>query len=199
MPKSVAILIFENVEELDAVGPLEVFGTMARLRPDLIEVCLVAERDEVITGVHGMRMLPHAKLSAITKVDIMVVPGGIGTRQQMQNVQVVDWIRRTASCCTWVASVCSGARLTLAAGVATGKRITSHWGVIDELREHGGAAEVLDDVRFVRDDNLVSSAGVSAGIDMSLWLVGQLGGPALARQVQREMEYSPAPPYAFDV
>jgi len=97
-----------------------------------------------------------------------------------------------------VTSVCTGAMLLTAAGPARGKRVTTYWAFVETLRQRGEAAAVLDDVRFVRDGNVVTSAGVSAGIDMALWLVGQLYDPAFARRVQKGMEYFPAPPYTAE-
>jgi transcriptional regulator GlxA family with amidase domain len=97
-----------------------------------------------------------------------------------------------------VTSVCTGALLLAAAGPARGRRVTTHWRFVPELRARGEAAEVLENIRYVRDGNVVTAAGVSAGIDMALWLVGQLHAPALARTVQRAMEYDPAPPYAAE-
>ncbi|HYD99983.1 MAG TPA: DJ-1/PfpI family protein [Alphaproteobacteria bacterium] len=199
MSTMVGILIFDGVEELDAVGPYEVFGVARGLRPDLFDVCLVAERAEPVECVNRMRILPHHGFADAPRLDVLVIPGGIGTRREAGNEALLHWVRETAARCAWVASVCSGARVTLASGLAAGRRITTHSGVVQELRDRGGAAAVLDDVRFVRDGNLVHSAGISAGIDMSLWLVGQIAGdPAVARAVRREMEYDPAPPYAYE-
>lgn len=127
------------------------------------------------------------------------MPGGHGTRREVGNRILLDWIAAVASSCTWVTSVCTGSLLLAAAGPARGKRVTTHWAAVDEVRGRGEAGEVLTDVRYVRDGNVVSSAGVSAGIDMALWLVGQLFEPAFARAVQRRMEYNPAPPYAGEV
>jgi transcriptional regulator GlxA family with amidase domain len=95
--------------------------------------------------------------------------------------------------------VCTGALLLTAAGPARRKRVTTHWGFVEQLRARGEASEVLERVRYVRDGNVVTAAGVSAGIDMALWLAGQIHSPALARSVQRAMEYDPAPPYAAEV
>ena len=96
-------------------------------------------------------------------------------------------------------SVCTGSLLLTAAGPARGKRVTTHWSFIETLRSRGEAAEVVEQVRFVRDGNIVSAAGVSAGIDMALWLIGQLESPAFARQIQHYIEYYPAPPYTAEV
>ena len=100
--------------------------------------------------------------------------------------------------CEWTTSVCTGSLLLVAAGPAKGKRVTSHWSFIDAMKKRGDS-EVLEAVRYVRDGNVVTSAGVSAGIDMALWLTGQMYEPAFARQVQRYMEYDQAPPYTAEV
>lgn len=198
MTRQVGILLFDDVQELDAVGPYEVFGTAADLRPDLLQVFTIAEHKQRIRCVNGLHLLPHHSLTSSPRLDVLVIPGGSGTRKQAKNQQLLNWIVEAAQHCKWVASVCSGARLTIASELARGKRITSHHDVIAELKADG-RAEVVEGLRFVRDGNLIHSAGVSAGIDMSLWLVGELAAdPAVARAVQREMEYYPAPPYAYE-
>jgi transcriptional regulator GlxA family with amidase domain len=195
---ALGIFIFDDLEELDAVGPYEVFAAAAGMRAGFLDVFLVAETTQPVRCVNGMRIVPHYSFVTAPPIDILLIPGGVGTRAQAGRSQVIAWIGKTAAAARWVASVCSGARLTLATGLAAGKRITTHWSVIDELRRDGRAAEVLDNVRFVRDGNLVSAAGVSAGIDMALWLVGQLADPAFAREVQKYIEYYPAPPYTHE-
>jgi transcriptional regulator GlxA family with amidase domain len=127
---------------------------------------------------------------------VIVIPGGQGTRVEVENKKLLDWIARISATCTWVTSVCTGAMLLTAAGPACGKRVTTHWAFVETLRERKEASEVLADARYVQDGNVVTAAGVSAGIDMALWLVGQWHDPEFARQVQRFMEYDPAPPYA---
>jgi transcriptional regulator GlxA family with amidase domain len=117
----------------------------------------------------------------------------------VKNEKLLAWIARTATDCKWVTSVCTGALLLAAAGPAKGKRVTTHWGFVEQLRARHEAAEVLDNVRYVQDGNVVTAAGVSAGIDMALWLTGQILTPEFARNVQRAMEYDPAPPYAAAV
>lgn len=195
----IGIFVFNEVEELDAVGPYQVFGTANQERPDLFRARLVGETGEPIECVNGLRIVPHFSFADAPNFNVLVIPGGRGTRVQAQNQNVLEWVWSTAAKCEWVASVCSGARITLATGLADGKRITTHHGVIEELRAKGQAAEVLDDVRFVRDGKTIHSAGISAGIDMSLWLVGHLAAePGFARLVQKEMEYYPAPPHAFE-
>ena len=190
------ILIFPDAEELDFVGPWEVF-TMARfVKPDDRAV-LIAQTLEPVRCAKGMRVLPDHTLADAPELDVLLVPGGIGTRREVANGELIDWLRKTGARARWVTSVCTGSLLLHEAGFAQGKRITTHWGFVKTLRERG--AEVLEHVRYVRDGNLVTAAGVSAGIDMALWLLGQIHGVDVARQVQRGMEYDPAPPYGAEV
>ncbi|TRO96955.1 DJ-1/PfpI family protein [Glycocaulis profundi] len=198
-----AILVFPGVEELDFVGPYEVFAmsdTVGRMRePDwrARPVRLVAETRDPVTCAKGMVVLPHMTLDDLDgeAVDVFLMPGGEGTKAIATNPALCARIAALSKRAEWTASVCTGARALLAAGPARGRRITTHWRAVEELRATGLAAEVLDDARWVADGNLVTAAGVSAGIDMALWLTGQLHSPAHARAVQRAIEYDPAPPY----
>lgn len=200
----IGILIFDDAEELDFVGPWEVFtmtnevfAREGRERPH--HVFLVAERDAPVRCAKGMRVLPDIATAQCAALDVLLVPGGIGTRREARNEGLLAWIAGIAATCRWVTSVCTGALLLTAAGPARGKRVTTHWRFIEQLRARGEAGEVVEHVRYVRDGNLLTAAGVAAGIDMALWLVGQCHGAAVARAVQRAMEYDPAPPYAAEV
>jgi transcriptional regulator GlxA family with amidase domain len=122
----------------------------------------------------------------------------MGTRREVDNPVLLDWVKQAAANCTWVTSVCTGSLVLEAAGLVDGRKVTTHWAMLDHLRTKGSVT-VLDERRYVRDGNVVTAAGVSAGIDMSLWVVGQLYGVDHARAVQRMMEYDPAPPYAAEV
>jgi len=201
MAISIGILVFDGAEELDFAGPWEVF-TMANEvskhlgRPAVHEVKLIAERDGPVTCAKGMRVLPDLTTAHCSQLDILLVPGGQGTRREVQNPALLGWIATIARSATWVTSVCTGSLLLTAAGPGKGKRVTTHWSFVETLRARGEAAEVLDNFRYVRDGNIVTAAGVSAGIDMALWLTGQLHSPQFARAVQRGMEYDPVPPYA---
>ena len=195
MPYTTGILLFDGAEELDFVGPLEVFG-MARQEGD--RVVTIAETSEPVAANLGLRVLPDNTIADAPPLDVLVVPGGFGTRREAENPVLLDWIKQAAAGCTWVTSVCTGSMLLEAAGVIDGHNVTTHWAMIDTFREKG-TVTVLDGRRYVRDGNVVTAAGVSAGIDMSLWVVGQLYGVDHARGVQRFMEYDPAPPYAADV
>jgi len=195
VPLTTGILLFPDAEELDYAGPWEVF-TMARQEGD--RVVTVAESPAPVRSAKGLRVIPDCSFDDAPPLDVLVVPGGQGTRREVHNVALLTWVREAAVAYTWVTSVCTGAFLLHAAGPARGRRVTTHWASVERLRERG-AVTVLEDVRYVRDGNLVTAAGVSAGIDMSLWVVGQLYGPDHARVVQRFMEYDPAPPYAAAV
>jgi len=190
------MLIFDDAEELDFVGPWEVFTMVRHIVPDDRVVTIAATR-EPIRAAKGMRIIPDHSFADAPALDVVLVPGGIGTRREVGNPVLIDWLRKVGANCTWVTSVCTGSLLLHEAGFAKDRRITTHWGFVKALRERG--AEVLENVRYVRDGNLVTAAGVSAGIDMALWLVGQIHGVSVARQVQRAMEYDPAPPYTAEV
>ena len=195
---TIGILFFENTEELDAVGPWEVF-TMAAAQRDEIKVVSISERGGTVKCSKGLRIVMDHSFADAPKLDVLLVPGGMGTRTEVDNPELLAWIAAVAPDCQWVTSVCTGSYLSAEAGPAAGKRITTHWGAIDMVRQRGKAGEVLENIRYVRDGNLLTSAGVSAGIDMALWLMGEMYSPEFARSVQRNMEYDPAPPYAGDV
>jgi transcriptional regulator GlxA family with amidase domain len=204
MTLRLGILIFDDAEELDFVGPWEVF-TMAnevavreKIEPPF-DPLMIAQRSAPVRCRKGMIVTPHAATADCGKLDILLIPGGQGTRREVSNTVLLEWIAETAAGCQWVTSVCTGALLLAAAGPARGKRVTTHWGFVEQLRARGEVAEVLERVRYVRDGNLVTAAGVSAGIDMALWLVGQIRDPDFARKVQRAMQYDPAPPYSAAV
>ncbi len=195
---AIGIVLFDDVEELDAIGPWEVFTSAAMLRDDVSVVTLAQSRDPVRCA-KGLRIQPDHTIADAPELDVLLVPGGQGTRREVDNPVLIDWLRRVAPSCSWVTSVCTGALLLCEAGLCQGRRVTTHWGFIEQLRKRYPDTEVIERRRYVRDDRLVTAAGISAGIDMALWLVGQLWDVESARQTQRMMEYDPAPPYAADV
>jgi transcriptional regulator GlxA family with amidase domain len=197
MAITTGILIFDAAEELDFVGPWEVFTVAAGLNEGN-RVVTIAEEARPVTCAKGLRVLPDHTFAAAPPLDVVLVPGGMGTRREVENPVLIDWLRAAGGRCTWVTSVCTGALLLHGAGLTKGKRVTTHWSFIESLRQRGDVT-VLERRRYVRDGNLVTAAGVSAGIDMALWLVGQLHGVECARTVQRRIEYDPAPPYAAEV
>jgi len=199
MTIKIGVVVFDDAEELDFVGPWEVFTMATNIQPGAHEVMLVAETDKPVRCAKGMRVLPDVTFENCPKLDVVLIPGGQGTRREVENNTMLGWIAKVAKDCQWVTSVCTGALLLTAAGPAKGKRVTTHWAFVETLRGRKEASEVLDNVRYVRDGNVVTAAGVSAGIDMALWLTGQLHNPKFARLVQRGMEYDPAPPYEAEV
>lgn len=199
MTLSIGLLIFDQVEELDFVGPWEVF-TMANevaahlKREPAHDVKLIAENLEPVRCAKGMRVLPDMTTAQCGHLDVLLIPGGWGTRAQAKNEALLAWIAAVAGKAQWVTSVCTGALLLAAAGPAKGRRVTTHWAFVETLRQRGEVAEVVADCRYVRDGNLVTAAGVSAGIDMALWLTAEIHGAEFARAVKRGMEYDPKPP-----
>ena len=191
------IILFDDAEELDFAGPWEVMTVAAMLKGEG-GVVTIAEHDRPVRCAKGMRVLPDHDFADAPPLDVVLVPGGIGTRREEENPAMLEYLRRTGGAAQWITSVCTGSALLAASGLARGKRVTSHWSYLETLRGRGDVT-VLEQRRYVRDGNVVTSAGVSAGIDMSLWLLGQTDGPDFARTVQRWIEYDPAPPYAAEV
>jgi transcriptional regulator GlxA family with amidase domain len=192
---TIGIVAFDDVEELDFAGPWEVFGMARKLRDQGDRLLLLAERDAPIRCAKSMRVLPDLTFAQAPKLDVLLVPGGVGTRREVKNDAMIEFLRRAGAQARWVTSVCTGSLLLHEAGFARGKRVTTHWTFIEQLRDRGEVT-VLENERYVVDGNLVTAAGVSAGIDLALWLTGQIWGEDFARKVQKQIEYFPRPPYA---
>ena len=202
--KTIGIFIFNDAEELDFVGPYEVFTMINTIlqyqgKPDAVKVVLISQDGKDVTGKKGMRVGAHAAMTDINTLDVICIPGGFGTRELINNETVIHWIQAIAPTCEWVTSVCTGSFILAKAGLTKDKKISTYWAAFDEFKALGLEGNLIPHVRYVRDGNVVTSAGVSAGIDMALWLTGQMFDPAFARAVQRGMQYDPAPPYAGDV
>ena len=198
MTLQIGILAFPNLEELDAIGPWEVLTWASKQEQADMKVMTIGSAGREITCAKGLNIVADYTIDDHPPLDIILVPGGMGTRPIFKDGgPEIDWIKKVAPNCTWITSVCTGALLLHRAGYLDGKRATTHWRSIDMLRDAGNT-EVLADVRFVRDGNVVTSAGVSAGIDMAHWLVGEIYGSDFARFVQKGIEYFPAPPYTAE-
>ena len=191
------LLLFPGTEELDFVGPWEVFtGSSMVLETSGAHadtVVTIAQEPGTVRCAKGLEVVAQYGFSDHPDLDVVLVPGGRGTRTEVKNPVLIDWLTRVAADCDWVTSVCTGSLLLHEAGPGRNARLATHWGFEDELEARG--ATVVRDARWVRDGNVVSSQGVSAGIDMALWLVGQIVSPQHARDVQRYIQYDPAPPY----
>jgi len=189
------LLIFDDAEELDFVGPWEVFTVSSMLRGDVDTAVLIAEHTGPVRCSKGLRVLPDHTLADHPPLDVLLVPGGVGTRREVTNTALTGWIGGIGA--EWITSVCTGSLLLHEAGHARGRRVATHHTFEDELEARGDVT-VVRDARYVVDGNLVTSQGVSAGIDMALWLVGRLHGRDHSRAVRRNIQYDPAPPYLAD-
>jgi putative intracellular protease/amidase len=183
----IVFLLFDGLTALDAVGPYEVLSRMPGA-----EVRFAGKKaGTIVTGDQKLRLCTDAALTDITACDLLVVPGGFGTRALERDQQVLDWVRALDRTTRITASVCTGSFVLAAAGLLEGKRATSHWAMRDRLSDYG-AIPVGE--RVVRDGKYVTAAGVSAGIDFGLELVLDLHGPEVAAAIQLGLEYDPAPP-----
>lgn len=184
----VAILVFEKLTALDAIGPYEVLRSVPGW-----EVCFVGlGKGMVRTDSGALGLSADYALEEVTEPDIVLVPGGEGNRPLLNDETVLAWLRQVNEATKWTTSVCTGSLVLAAAGLLNGRRTTSHWLYLEQLRELGA-----DPVggRFVEDGKFVTAAGVSAGIDMALHLVAQEAGPEVAKAIQLGIEYDPQPPF----
>ena len=194
---SVGILIFDDVEVLDFAGPFEVFSR-TRLEPGTesrrseasapFRVFTVAPGLGPVSATGGLLVIPNYDLEASPPIDILVVPGGFGTRSLISDEPMLTWIRSRAARARQVTSVCTGALLLASAGLLEGKRATTHWGALDLLAGMDASIRVERDTRVV-EDGIITSAGVSAGIDMALTVVEQMYGAEVASETAHYMEY----------
>ena len=193
--KRVGIVVFEDIEVLDFCGPFEVFAATrldeARRRevPSPFEVVLVAENNAPVVTAGGMKVIPDHTFTSCPRLDILVVPGGWGTRRERDNTAMLDWLRLRAPEVETLTSVCTGAMLLGAAGLLDGRRATTHWRSLDWLRESFPAVTVAYDEHVVEDGSVFTSAGISAGIDMALKVVARYCGDTVARATARHLEY----------
>jgi transcriptional regulator GlxA family with amidase domain len=192
---TVGILIFDDVEVLDFAGPFEVFATTRPLdsgaqddeRP--FRVLTIAERSALVKCRGGLLVQPHHTIDDHPPLDILLVPGGYGTRREASNPRLLDWIAAQDRTTKLTTSVCTGAFLLAARGLLDNLPATTHWGSIERLKATHPLIDVRDDVRYVDNGHIVTSAGVSAGIDMALHIVSRLLGEQVAQQTARGMEY----------
>jgi len=193
--KRVGIVVFPDVEVLDFCGPFEVFSVTRldqerrREEPSPFEVFLVAEGPGPIVTTGGMKVMPDHTLESCPTLDVLVVPGGWGTRAEMKNARLVSWIRERAKQVETLTSVCTGSMLLGQAGLLDGRHATTHWGALQWMRDSFPAVTVEDKLHVVEDGHVLTSAGISAGIDMALRVVARYHGESVARNTARTMEY----------
>ena len=193
--KRVGILIFPAVEVLDFCGPFEVFS-VTRMNEDRrrdesspYQVLLVAERNQTVVATGGLRVLPDYSISDCPPLDLLVVPGGWGTRTEINNQPLIDWIAERGREVSTLTSVCTGAMLLGKAGLLDGRRATTHWRSLDWMKQSFPSVSVQDDLHVVEDGDILTSAGISAGIDMALRVVARDFSEEVAKNTARNMEY----------
>lgn len=188
--RNVAILIFDEVEVLDFCGPFEVFAvTGARSPGKPFQVFTVAENLTPITARNGLSVNPNFSLADCPQADILIIPGGYGTRPLLQNQVVIDWIKEQASGAELIMSVCTGALLVAKAGLLENLSATTHFNAMNELRKVAPNTQICPDQRIVDNGRILTSAGISAGIDLSFHAVARLLGREAAQETARWMEY----------
>jgi transcriptional regulator GlxA family with amidase domain len=191
----IGVAVFDGAEELDWAGPWEVLSAWASGWPDDgVEIFTVADTDEPVRCAKGLRVLADHTWETAPPLDVLVFPGGRGTRTQLGDEAVRARMRQLAERGTLMTSVCTGSLVYADAGLLDGRPATTHWGSLDALARLGSEIEVRPDDRFVDDGDVITAAGVSAGIDMALHLVARLHSPERAREVRRYIQYDPAPP-----
>lgn len=188
MPVKIGILLYDEMTGLDAFGPYEVLSRL----PDA-ELRFVAEaRGEVRTDTGALGVVADASIDEISTLDLVLVPGGPGDEKVRQRPKVLEWLRTVDQATRFTTSVCTGSLILGAAGLLEGRRATTHWAQLEDLKRFG--AEPVG-VRYVQDGKLWTAAGVSAGIDMALRLAAEIAGEDYARMLQLGIEYDPAPPF----
>jgi transcriptional regulator GlxA family with amidase domain len=193
--RRVGIVVFDDVEVLDFCGPFEVFSVTRlneerrREEPSPFAVLLVAQQAGVVTASGGLRVIPDVTLDACPALDVLVVPGGWGTRREIHNAELLAWIAQRGRQVETLTSVCTGAMLLGHAGLLDGRRATTHWRSLDWMSESFPQVTVERALHVVEDGHVVTSAGISAGIDMALRVVARYHGEAIARATARQMEY----------
>jgi transcriptional regulator GlxA family with amidase domain len=191
----IGILLFDGVEELDAVGPWQVLSTWTQQHPeDGWDTFCLSPDGRPVRGAKTLVLGAHHSIDDAPALDILVHPGGPGTRPMLHDDGHLDWVRRQRATVPLLTSVCTGSLVYAAAGLLVGRRATTHWASLNMLSELDPT--VITDVssRFVDDGDLITSAGVSAGIDMALHLVARLTDAERAREIRREIQYNPLPP-----
>jgi transcriptional regulator GlxA family with amidase domain len=183
----IGILIFDDVEELDFVGPLEVFGIASRLRGG-IDTVILSKNGKPIRGRYGLKVQPDCSFADCPHLDLLVIPGGKGAREHVRYDQETLSFVNVHATRAPIASVCTGALVLAAAGILDGKKATTHWSALDTLRQYS-KVQVLEGVRFVCDGNVTTSAGISAGIDLAMEMVRKLHDEQAVIDVAKQMEY----------
>jgi len=193
--RQIGLLVFDGVEELDAVGPWEVLSNWTQEHPeDGWDVFTLSADGAPVVGAKTLMLGAHHSIGDAPNLDVLIHPGGPGTRPLLTDRGHLDWIREQRASVPLMTSVCTGSLVYAAAGLLVGRRATTHWASLNLLSELDPTVMTDVDARYVDEGDLITSAGVSAGIDMALHLVARLADVERAREVRRDIQYSPLPP-----
>jgi transcriptional regulator GlxA family with amidase domain len=195
MPKSIGILLFDGAEELDFVGPWEIFTATADLNDSTCTVFTASHDGGVVTCRKGLKVVPDHSFQSSPHADVILVPGGEGVFKAMRDDVFMEHFGQVSRAAEVTTSVCTGAFVLAQAGLLNHKRATTHWALVPQLRHCYPQIDVVDDERYVDLGPIVTSAGISAGIDLALYMVGRFWGPEQARKSQKYTQYFPEPPY----
>ncbi|KEK23095.1 DJ-1/PfpI family protein [Bacillus gaemokensis] len=187
---NVGILLFNEVEVLDFAGPFEVFSVTTINENHPFTVHTVSQDENMITARNGLKVQPDFSIKELPPVDILIIPGGLGAREyEMKNEVIINWIRKQMKEVKLMASVCTGALLLAKAGLLDQRKATTHWASIESFRAEFPNVEVLENVKFVDEGHIITSGGISAGINMSFHIVKNLLGIDIAEATAKRMEY----------
>jgi transcriptional regulator GlxA family with amidase domain len=192
--RHIGLLFFDGVEELDAVGPWEVLAHWTQQHPeDGWTISCLSVDGAPVTGAKSLVMAAHHSVEASPPLNVLIHPGGIGTRRLLRDPDHLEWVREQRASVPLLTSVCTGSLVYAAAGLLIRRRATTHWASLNLLSEIDPTVVTDVDARFVDDGDLITSAGVSAGVDMALHLVSRLAGVGRAESVRRDIQYDPWP------
>jgi transcriptional regulator GlxA family with amidase domain len=193
--RTIGLLLFDDVEELDVIGPWEVLSFWCDRHPeDGWAVTTLSRNGGTVRCGKGLRVIADHSYEDAPPLEVLLYPGGIGTRAQLKDDEQLDWVREQRKKVPIMTSVCTGSLVYAKAGLLTGRPATTHWRALDILTQLDSTIDVRPNDRFVDDGDIVTSAGVSAGIDMALHLVARFAGKERAREIRKDIQYDPAPP-----
>jgi transcriptional regulator GlxA family with amidase domain len=185
----IGFLLFDDFEELDFAGPWEIFGQWCKTSNG-VELLAVSQNGGTVKGANGLKVLTDCNFANCPQLDVLLIPGGMGTRKEVSNAELISFVQQQSAKCKHVMSVCTGSFILQAAGLLSGKKATTHWASLERLRKFLDVTVVEE--RFVRDGNVWTSAGVSAGIDLALAFIADQQGEEIAGKVQLGAEYYPS-------
>jgi transcriptional regulator GlxA family with amidase domain len=183
----ILILLFDNYTALDVIGPYEVLSRLPNSK-----VYFVGNENRIYQDSYGLQMVADSSLDEHSEADILLIPGGFGIDNLFKNKKIIEWIQKINITTSWTVSVCSGSLLLAEAGLLNGKKCTTHWRRKEQLNKYD---VMVENERYVHDGKTITSAGVSAGIDMALYLVSKICGDQMAKIFQLAIEYAPKPPF----